>query len=164
MKLRYTAADVLRGVLIYSAGDTAASLILSCFSPWRLLGMMVIGGTVYAFEIPNWFRWIDIRTSALSGKRAALARTGLAILYFNPFWIARHLLFISLISGDISDVGWGLLRLGAVSFIVNAPIAFTANYLIQNRVPLRFRFAASATFSSLMAVYYALSATLFEGW
>lgn len=161
MKLRYAPPEILRGALIYSAGDTIASLIQSCFSPWRLLGMMIIGGTVYALEIPNWFRWIDLRTSHLAGRKASLARTGLAILYFNPFWIARHLLFIGLISGDLSDVGWGLLRLGAVSFAVNAPFAFAANYLIQNRVPLRFRFAASATYSSLMAVYYALSARLF---
>lgn len=123
--------------------------------------MMILGGTVYAFEIPSWFRWIDLRTSGLAGNRAALARTGLALLYFNPFWIARHLLFIGLISGDLSDLGWGLLRVGTVSFAANAPFAIAANYLIQNRIPSRFRFAASASYSSLMAVYYALSATLF---
>jgi hypothetical protein len=161
VNLRYGPPEILRGALIYSAGDTIASLIQSCFSPWRLLGMMIIGGTVYAFEIPNWFRWIDLRTASLAGTMASMARTGLAILYFNPFWIARHLLFIAVISGDLSHLGWALLRLGVVSFAVNAPFAFAANYLIQNRVPLRFRFAASATFSSLMAVYYALSATLF---
>lgn len=163
MKLRYRAPDILRGLLIYPAGDTVASLILSEFSPVRLLGMMVIGATVYAFEIPNWFAWIDHRTRGLNRLRGAMTRTGLALLYFNPLWIARHLLFIALLTGDTSSIGWGLLRLGAISFAVNVPVAFTANFLIQNLVPLRWRFFASAVFSSLMAVYYALSRTIFGG-
>jgi len=154
---------MLRGALIYASGDTAACLIRSCFSPWRLLGVLLIGGTLYAFEIPAWFRWIDARTAGLEGGRASLARTALAMLYFNPFWIARHLLLVGLASGDLSVLGWGLLGVGVVSFAVNAPFALAANHLIQNRVPLRFRFAASAAYSSLMAVYYALSATFFGG-
>ncbi len=92
-----------------------------------------------------------------------MARTGLALLYFNPLWIARHLLFIALLTGNTSSIGWGLLRLGAISFAVNIPVAFTANFLIQNMVPLRWRFFSSAVFSSLMAVYYALSGTIFGG-
>jgi len=161
LRFRYHASDILRGLIIYSAGDTAASLILSEFSPVRLLGMMIIGATVYAFEIPNWFAWIDRKTSSMSLVKGSLARTGLALLYFNPFWIARHLLFIALLTENYSAIGWGLLRLGLLSFTVNIPIAFIANFLIQNRMPLRWRFFASATFSSLMAVYYALSRTIF---
>jgi len=126
-----------------------------------MLGIMFIGATVYAFEIPNWFAWIEHRTSRMTPLKGSLARTGLALLYFNPLWIARHLLFIALLTGDHSAIGWGLLRLGLLSFAVNIPIAFLANFLIQNRIPLRWRFLASATFSSLMAVYYALSRTIF---
>lgn len=161
MKLRYRFPDVVRGVLIYSSGDTVASLILSEFSLTRLLGMMVIGGTVYALEIPNWFRWIDGRTSRFQGFRRSLARTGLALLYFNPLWIARHLLFIQIVSLRFSGIGWGLLRTALYSFAVNIPLAGAANYIIQNRIPLKYRFLASAVFSSMMAIYYALSRAIF---
>lgn len=93
--------------------------------------------------------------------QASLLRTGLAILYFNPLWIARHLLFIQIFSGNWGGISFNLLKLGLYSFLVNIPIAFMANYVIQNRISLKWRFLASAVFSSLMAVYYALSKVLF---
>jgi len=151
----------MRGVLIYSVGDTIASIILSEFSPARLLGMMLIGGTVYAFEIPNYFRWIDLKTTGVRGLKGAFSRAGLAILYFNPLWIARHLLFIQILQGSWSNINWTLLRLGLYAFIANVPVAFTANYVIQNRISLKWRFFSSAVFSSLMAIYYALSQAIF---
>lgn len=126
-----------------------------------MLGMMFIGGTVYAFEIPNYFRWIDRKTTGLSGHGGSLLRAGLAILYFNPLWIARHLLFIQILRGGWSIINWNLLMLGLYAFMANVPVAFIANYVIQNRVPLKWRFFSSAVFSSLMAVYYALSQAIF---
>ncbi len=154
-------ADMLRGLLIYSTGDTVASVILSQFSLTRMLGIMLVGATVYAFEIPRYFKWIDAKTKGLSGLNGSLSRTGLAILYFNPLWIARHLIFIALFSGRIGTVDWGLMRTAVCSFSVNIPVALVANFLIQNRVPLKWRFFASAVFSSLMAVYYAMSQAIF---
>ena len=151
----------MRGVLIYSIGDSIASIILSEFSLLRMLGMMFIGGTVYAFEIPNYFRWIDIKTTEVRGLTGSLSRAGLAILYFNPLWIARHLLFIQILQGGWSSVNWNLLRLGLYAFMANVPVAFAANYAIQNKVSLKWRFFASAVFSSLMAIYYALSQVIF---
>jgi len=162
LRLRYTTSNILRGVLIYSAGDTTASLLLSEFSFVRLLGMMLIGGTVYAFEIPNYFRWINRRTAGIEGLSGSLSRAGLAILYFNPIWIARHLLFIQILSGNWSSINLSLLNLGLYSFAVNVPVAFTANFVIQNRIPLKWRFVSSAVFSSVMAIYYALSQTIFS--
>ncbi|MCK4504081.1 MAG: hypothetical protein KAW14_00575 [Candidatus Aegiribacteria sp.] len=161
VKLRYRRFDIILGILIYSSGDTAASLVLSEFSIWRLLGMMFIGGTVYAFEIPNYFRWIDYRTGGLKGMQVSLLRTGLAFLYFNPLWIARHLLFIQVFSGNWGGISFNLLKLGLYSFLVNIPITFIANYAIQNRISLKWRFLANAVFSSLMVFYYALSKVLF---
>ncbi len=76
--------DVVRGMLIYPAGDTAAALLTGGFSPLRLAGMMVVGGLLYAWEIPAWFRWINARYTGA-------ARAAMAVLYFNPLWIARHL-------------------------------------------------------------------------
>ncbi len=124
--------------------------------------MMLIGATVYAFEIPNYFAWIDKKTSSISGIKKTLAKTGLAILYFNPLWIFRHLAFIKLFTGNYDQINISLMQIAILSFVVNIPISFIANYLIQNKIKLNWRFLASAIFSALMAIYYALSETIFK--
>ena len=123
--------------------------------------MMLVGTTVYAFEIPNYFDWIVKKTENLQGLKATLTKTGLAMLYFNPLWIARHLLFIKLFSGQFETIGWTLLEIAFWSFLANILISFVANYIIQNRIKLKWRFLASAIFSAIMAIYYALSETFF---
>ena len=123
---------------------------------------MIIGATVYAFEIPNYFDWIVKKTKHLIGLQASLVKTALAILYFNPIWIARHLLFIKLFSGQLDAIGWHIFEIALWSFLANILISFIANYIIQNRFKLKWRFLASAVFSALMAIYYALSETLFS--
>ena len=123
--------------------------------------MMLVGATIYAFEIPNYFAWIEKKTIQLTKTKQTFAKTGLAILYFNPIWIFRHLAFIKLFSGNFNDININLLEIAVLSFLVNIPISFTANYLIQNKVKLDWRFFGSAIFSALMAIYYALSETIF---
>jgi len=123
---------------------------------------MIIGATFYAFEIPNYFDWIVKKTEHLKGLKATLTKTILAVLYFNPLWIARHLLFIKLFSGQFEAIGFNLLEIALWSFIINIPISFVANYIIQNRFKLKWRFMGSAIFSALMAIYYAMSETLFS--
>ncbi|WP_221267549.1 hypothetical protein [Lacinutrix iliipiscaria] len=132
------------------------------FSWYRLLGMILVGASFYAFEIPNYFDWIDKKTQISKGIKATLSKTLLAILYFNPLWIARHLLFIKLFSGQFESIGFNLLEIAFWSFLVNIPISFIANYIIQNKFKLKWRFMASAIFSALMAIYYALSETIFS--
>lgn len=162
MKLHYNWRSMLAGGLIYAIGDTIAALILDRFGLPRLLGMTALGATVYAFEIPNYFRWIDRRTSAeIAPRLRALKRTFLALLYFNPLWIARHLFFIHLFSQGLEGTSWDLLRIGFLSWLVNIPISMVGNYLIQVRIPLRWRFPASAIFSGILAIYYSLSEALF---
>jgi hypothetical protein len=161
LKFQLSRKDILRGALIYASGDTTASLILQEFMWSRLIGIMLIGATVYAIEIPHYFRWIDSRVLHLSGFRQSLVKTGLAILYFNPLWIARHLAFILLFSGHLKQISWDILRVAEWSFLVNIPLSVAANYLIQNKINLKYRFLGSAVFSALMAVYYALSRVLF---
>jgi len=107
--LRYTWRDAVRGVLIYGAGDSAAALISGELSLTRAVGMMAVGGTLYALEIPSWFAWIDRRVPEGGDLRARLGRTGLALLYFNPLWIARHLLLIKLFALDWQAIEPGLL-------------------------------------------------------
>ncbi len=124
--------------------------------------MIFIGAVVYSFEIPNYFAWIDKKTLGYNGIKKMLAKTGLAIAYFNPFWIFRHLAFIKLFSGNYTLINKSLLVIALWSFLVNIPISFFANYLIQNKIKLDWRFMASAIFSGLMAIYYALSETIFQ--
>ncbi|WP_431133862.1 hypothetical protein [Psychroserpens mesophilus] len=124
--------------------------------------MILIGATFYAFEIPNYFDWIVKKTKHLKGLRSTLTKTGLAIIYFNPLWIARHLIFIKLFSGDIEAIGWNVMHIAFWSFVVNIPISFVANFIIQNRFKLKWRFVGSAIFSAIMAIYYALSETIFS--
>ncbi|MEN8125739.1 MAG: hypothetical protein ABFR32_11490 [Bacteroidota bacterium] len=162
MKISYTKSNIIRGAIIYSAGDTIAALLLDEFMWSRLLGMIFIGATIYAFEIPNYFHWIDNKTINQSGIYKTLAKTALAILYFNPIWIARHLFFIKLFSGHLQDITTHLFVIGFWSFLVNIPISLIANYIIQNKFHLKWRFLASAVFSGLMAVYYALSESIFN--
>ena len=123
---------------------------------------MFVGATFYAFEIPNYFDWIVKKAEHLKGLKATLTKTGLAIMYFNPLWIARHLLFIKLFSGEMEAIGWNLMQIALWSFVVNIPISFIANYIIQNRFKLKWRFLGSAVFSAIMAIYYALSETIFS--
>ena len=162
LKERYTLPNILRGMLIYASGDTIACLISDSFSLYRLMGMIVVGGVVYALEIPNYFNWIN-RTISQS-KRAGdqIKRTLLAMAYFNPVWIARHLLFINLFTGSYENIGFNLLRTGLISFAVNIPVSLAANWVIQNYISTKYRFIASATFSALMAIYYSLSEVLFR--
>lgn len=132
-----TFENALRGMAIYGGGDALAALILGEFSIARLFGIALVGGVVFGWEVLNWFRWIDRRTSAGGGSRAALMRTAaLAMVYFNPLWIARHLAFIALFSGDWQALGWGLIGTGTWSFIGISPLALVANWLIQNRLAL----------------------------
>lgn len=160
---RFRWQDALTGLLIYGTGDGVASLMLGSWSLSRLLGIMFIGATLYAFEIPNYFRWIDRKTpEGMPALRRMFWRTLLAFLYFNPLWIARHLLFISLFSGRMEEIVWGLLWTGLFAFLAKIPISLLGNYVIQMHVPLRWRFAASAAFSGLLAVYYAFSAVWFH--
>jgi hypothetical protein len=151
-----TWSDSVRGFTIYAIGDTIAALLLREFMWTRLAGIMLVGGVLYAWEIPTYFRWIDRR---ITGK---WARATVAMLYFNPVWIARHIAFIQLFSGRFDRLAWGLLRTGTWSFVCNLPVSLAGNYLIQNRIPARHRFLCSAIFSTLLAIYYAASARWFN--
>ena len=155
--------DVRNGAVIYAAGDTLAACMLGRFSWTRLAGMALVGGTIYAFEIPAYFRWIDQRTQRPSSAfRRAATRTGLALLYFNPLWIARHLFFIACFDGSWHTINLGLLRTALLSWLLNIPLSAAGNLLIQVGLPLQWRFVGSAVFSGLLAVYYAWAGVRFH--
>jgi hypothetical protein len=156
----WKANDALAGGLIYCAGDTAASLLLGEFTLWRMLGLLLLGATLYTIEIPAYFRWLARRFDR-SGWWNAVQRMLMAAAFFNPLWIARHLLFIKLFSGDFGSITLALLPIASASFVYCLPVALPVNYLIQNNMPLAWRFLASSLFSAVMVIYYALSELLF---
>jgi len=158
----YTIPNIVRGMLIYSAGDTVACLIAGNFSISRFAGMVLVGGIIYAAEIPNYFNWINKKVADNKKTIDQIKRTLLAIVYFNPLWIARHLLFINIFTGNYSSIEFGLLHIGLLSFAFNIPVSLTANWVIQNYINAKYRFIASAGFSALMAIYYSLSEVIFR--
>jgi len=160
--LKYTKSNIINGAIIYAIGDTIAAILLNEFLWSRLFGIILIGATFYAFEIPNYFKWIDKKTEGSIGVKQTLSRTILAISYFNPLWIARHLFFIKLVSLNFESIQLDIFMIAFWSFIINIPISFIANYIIQNKIKLHWRFLASAIFSAIMAIYYAMSETIFS--
>lgn len=157
----YTKKNIIKGAVVYSLGDSIASLLLDEFAWIRLLGMLIVGATVYAFEIPNYFVWIDKISAHFIGVKKTVYKTLLAIAYFNPLWIARHLVFIKIFSNSLESLSMNLLQISLGSFLINIPIAVLANYIIQNKIKLDKRFMASAIFSGIMAIYYAMSESWF---
>lgn len=161
MRLQFKRSDILKGFLVYSIGDSIAAVMLGEFQLTRILGVMLIGSTIYAFEIPNYFNWIESKSKSKVGQNKSLQKTLLALLYFNPLWIFRHLLFLKIFSFEFEFSITSLFMVSFFSFIVNIPISIFGNFIIQNKIKLNNRFLASAIFSALMAIYYALSETIF---
>nr|VFK34447.1 MAG: hypothetical protein BECKMB1821I_GA0114274_10723 [Candidatus Kentron sp. MB]VFK76758.1 MAG: hypothetical protein BECKMB1821H_GA0114242_10733 [Candidatus Kentron sp. MB] len=152
---------VLQGSIAYSVGDAIGALILGDFSTYRTLGIMFVGGTFYAIEIPYYFHWIDNRIPNNGKLVNAISRTALMALYFNPIWVARHLFFIHLFSWNLDQINCGLITMGIRSFMANILIALPVDYFIQNKLPHHWRFLASGIFAGLLAIYYALTEVLF---
>jgi hypothetical protein len=160
MKPILTRRNSLHGAIIYSFGDSCAALLTGEFQFSRLIGMMLLGGSLYAIEIPCYFAWIERRFNK-PGITNGIKRAVAAEVYFNPLWIARHIAFINCFSGQFAALQWNLIDVGLDSFIHILPLALLANYVIQNLIPYTWRFLASASFSALMAIYYSLSEVLF---
>jgi len=156
----YAPRELVRGLLIYSAGDTVATLIQGSFSVTRVLGVMCVGGFIYSFEIPRYFRWLETLFVDRVNFPWRCVRAAAAMAYFNPIWIARHYLFLSLFL-SLSSGAWpgayeGLAEQAVRSFVVLAPFSLLGNYFVQNCLLQRWRFTASAIMSGLFAIGYAV--------
>ena len=147
---------------MYGIGDSIATLLVNNFSWTRLLGIIIIGSTIYALEIPNYFNWIETKIKNKIAKKKAFQKTLLALIYFNPIWIFRHLVFLKWFSNDFEFSYKGLFIISIYSFLINIPISIFGNFIIQNKISLKYRFLASGIFSALMAIYYALSETFYS--
>jgi hypothetical protein len=162
LKTLYSKKDVLSGALVYPIGDFLASAFLNQYSIIRIVGMMVIGGLIYSLEIPNFFKWIDSHFDAEKNSANKIYRVLLALFFFNPIWIARHLIFINLLMGKFSSISISIIYISFISFLWNIPISIIANYIIQNKIIYKWRFLSSAIFSGIMTLYYALSQVWFS--
>lgn len=157
------AKNQIRGLIIYPLGDSIAQVILGDVNYWRIGILALVGCFLYSFEIGKWFSYIDKKF------KNPLLKTSLAVIYFNPLWIARHFLFIELATRpelftDTHDFGQLLVKVigaGTRSFMGAILVSLPVNYYIQNKAPLKNRFLLSATFSALMGIYYALSKVWF---
>lgn len=153
----------LRGLIIYPLGDLIAQLILGEVNFYRTAILAIVGCFLYSFEIGKWFGYLEKKI------KNPFIKTGLAVLYFNPLWIARHFLFIELAlhpnlfsnGSDFFELLVKAIQSGSRSFVGAILVSFIANYLIQNKVSLKNRFLFSAVFSALMGIYYALSKVWF---
>ncbi len=153
--------SALLGGIIYMSGDTIATLMISEFGFIRVVGIFIVGCTLYAWEIQKYFRFIEKKVSLYHGWKKASRKAMMALIYFNPLWITRHLCFIYIFSGRASEISLSLFITGLVAFLVNIPVSIVANFVIQNKIPLSFRFWASAIFSGIMAIYYSMSSVWF---
>jgi hypothetical protein len=156
-----TKRNILQGALIYAIGDSIAAVIISDFSLPRLMGILFLGGLVYAFEIPNYLSWLN-KTFYENKFSTKFLSALLFSLYFNPIWIARHLLVLNLFKLNLHQINWSLLKIGWDSFVFSFFVALPVNYIIINKIPLRWKFPVTAVFSSMMAIFYALSEVMFK--
>ncbi len=159
-KLVVERSEIIKGAIIYGVFDTIAAWVLGEFSWLRFLGMTLIGGSIYAIEIPSYFAWLESKSQTMSKTKGQWFKTLMTVAYFNPLWIARHMCFIYLFNQQI--LNWDIWGAAWQSFIYGMPISAAANFLIQNKVPINHRFLASSLFSGCMAIFYAVSAVVFK--
>lgn len=152
--------DAVTGATLFALGDSIGTLISGDYLYQRMLGMMVLGGTLYAWEIPNYFQHLQRRFNK-PGYLNAFQRALAAGLFFNPLWIARHMLFIILFTGQWQTLSFDILVIASWAFIYGFPFSFLVNYMIQNVITMRWRFLVSSLYSAITVVYYALLEYLF---
>ena len=162
MKIHYSAKNIISGFFVYSAGDTIATLLMGNFSVGRMIGMACLGAAIYAIEIPNWFMFIDKVEPNKGTLKSKFKRIAMSVAFFNPIWISRHMLFISLFSGKWASVSWNIVGAASMSFMTNIPISIFVNYCIQNKLRPEWRYYASSIYSALMSIVYAMGAVWFK--
>jgi hypothetical protein len=180
--------NIIEGLLVYGLGDLLAQIILGTPSLIRTIGVALIGSSIYALEVPLWFRMIEGTFCLASDKIRACqmfqepdrqnichldykGRTLMAMSYFNPIWIARHMFFLSLLISLSNGTAFispfrifvNLIPVAAKSFLFCIPITVIGNYLVQNRIKMRYRLIGSAILSAICVFWFAISKVLFGG-
>jgi hypothetical protein len=89
----------------------------------------------------------------------------MAMSYFNPIWVARHMFFLSLLNAVSAGYAFGspfkifiaLIPVAAKSFLVCIPVIIAGNYIVQNKIKMKYRLIASAILSSICALWFAIA-------
>jgi len=158
----FTKKDIFWGGSLLAISDTIAAYLTNEFSVSRLLGMLFIGATLYAIEIPNYFDWLEkFVNKRYKGIKKSIVKTIASNLFFNPLWIFRHFVFIYLFLGRMDMINTELLNAALMSYIFNIPISIIGNYIIQNKISLEWRFVSNSIFMAILTLYYALSPSIF---
>ncbi len=158
----YTKRDSFWGGFLLVLSDTIASFVSGDFSIIRLVGMFIVGAALYAVEIPHYFAWLERFTRRrLDGMKRKLTKTVAVALFFNPLWIFRHFVFIYLLLGKTDLINGDLFHTAILSFAFNLPFSLIGNYIIQNKISLKWRFVFSSVFSAMITLYYSLSPMIF---
>ena len=158
----YTKKDIFWGGILLVLSDGIAALTTDQLTLTRVLGMLIIGSTLYAFEIPNFFAWIEKITSKyFEGFTRRFIKTIAVVIFFNPIWIFRHFAFIYILLGEFELINHQLFLTASISYLFNIPISIVGNYIIQNKLPLDWRFVGSSVFSFIMTIYYSMSPAIF---
>lgn len=150
--------DLISSWTLYPLADLLVQLSMHEFNAMRLVTIALAGGLVYRREIPTWFSQLDL------AKLSGVGRTIGSLIYFNPLWIARHMLFIKIATSSWAEITSGALvlialLLGIKSFLLNLPLSLAGNYIIQTKLPVDVRYLGSIVLSGLLAVIYALMAS-----
>lgn len=154
----YKKRDAFWGGILLAFSDSFAAYLIDQFSWTRFLGMLILGATIYTLETVNVFHWIENTSlKRFSGIKAKLFKTLAILLFFNPFWIFRHYLFIDIFSGNFNTIEFPMLMTASVAYSVNIPFSFIMNYIIQNEIPLKHRYIGASFISALMVIFFALS-------
>ena len=71
---RITWKNAWVGGVVYALGDSIATLVTGDFQYQRMLGMLILGGGLLAWEIPTYFQYLERRFNQ-PGYMAAIKRT-----------------------------------------------------------------------------------------
>jgi len=174
-----TALNNVAGWLVYPLGDLIGQLIGGNLNIARIVAIALAGGIIYRREIPAWFAFlVRFKVSPSTARRFPfmrlilkddadglklnwLGRTLGATIYFNPLWMARHMMIIMLATHSWVTFNWAqaladALVLGVKAYVCNLPMTLVGNYIIQERLPFKYRLAGSSLLSALVSIVYAL--------
>lgn len=180
MKFKYP-FSLLIPVLLYPIGDAIAQLILQEFNIYRFIALTLAALLIYQWEIPLFFKMLEniklpenkITSLAVfkvflspDGKFNWLGKTIAATLFFNPFWISRHIFIIELGSTPWASINFSefyliSMEIGYKSFLATLPVLLIGNFIVQNKISLKNRFLGNAVLSGLLAVFYAIGYRFF---
>lgn len=159
----YNRKDIFWGGVLMGLSDVISSMFNGDFLIYRSLGIALIGATLYAIEIPNFYHWLEgFTNSNFSGFTAKALKAVGVTLFFNPLWIYRHFIFMKIFSLEFNGMGYDLVVAASKSFLASIMVALIGNYIVQNKINLKWRFVASSVLSVLLVVFYAISKKWFQ--